>query len=66
MDDVLRGSKKREKRADLTLGLVVLAGAAALMFGLNALVPTGGYTVYIMPIGAFAFGASRIARGLSG
>lgn len=66
MDDILRGSKKREKRADLTLGLLVVAGAAALLFGFNALGPSGGYSFYILPLGAFGFGASRVVRGLSG
>ena len=66
MDDILCDSKKREKRADLTLGLLVLAGAAAVAFGFNALGPTGGYSFYILPLGAFGFGASRVVRGLAG
>jgi len=65
MDDILRDSRKREKRSDLMLGLFVLAGAAAVAFGFNALGPSG-YTFYILPLGAFGFGASRVARGLAG
>lgn len=66
MDDILRDSRKREKRADLTLGLIVVAGAAAVTFGFSALGPTSGYSFYILPLGAFGFGASRIVRGVSG
>ena len=65
MDDILRDSRKREKRADLNVGLLVLAGAAAVTFGFHALGATPGYSFYLVPLGAFGFGASRIVRGLS-
>ena len=65
MEDILRDSRRREKRGDLTVGLIVLAGAAAVAFGFNALGPSG-YTYYLLPLGAFGFGASRVVRGLAG
>lgn len=64
MDDILRDSRKREKRSDLTVGLIVLAAVAAVTVGFNALGPSG-YTFYILPLGAFGFAVSRIVRGLS-
>jgi hypothetical protein len=65
MDDILKDAKKREKRGDLRVGLLVVAGALAVMLGFNALGSTGGYTIYLVPGGALAFGMSRIVRGLS-
>jgi hypothetical protein len=65
MDDILRDAKKREKRGDLRVGLLVVAASLAVMIGFNALGSTGGYSIYLVPGGAFAFGVSRIVRGLS-
>jgi hypothetical protein len=65
MDDILRDAKKREKRGDLRVGLLVVAASLAVMIGFDALGSTGGYSIYLVPGGAFAFGVSRIVRGLS-
>lgn len=65
MDDILRDAKKREKRGDLRVGLLVVAGALAVLIGFNALGSTGGYSIYLVPGGALAFGVSRVVRGLS-
>jgi hypothetical protein len=65
MDDILRDAKKREKRGDLRVGVLVVAASLALLIGYNALGSTGGYSIYLVPAGALAFGVSRIVRGLS-
>jgi hypothetical protein len=65
MDDILRDAKKREKRGDLRVGLLVVAAGLAVLIGFNALGSTGGYSIYLVPGGALAFGVSRIIRGLS-
>jgi hypothetical protein len=65
MDDILRDAKKREKRADLRVGLLVVAAGLAVLLGFNAIGSTSGYSIYLVPGGALAFGASRIVRGLS-
>jgi hypothetical protein len=65
MDDLLRDAKKREKRGDLRVGLLVVAAGLAVLIGFNALGSTGGYSIYLVPGGALAFGVSRIIRGLS-
>jgi hypothetical protein len=65
MDDLLRDAKKREKRGDLRVGLLVVAAGLAVLIGFNALGSAGGTSIYLVPGGALAFGASRIVRGLS-
>jgi hypothetical protein len=65
MDDILRDAKKREKSGDLRVGLLVVAAGLAVLIGFDALASTGGYSIYLVPGGALAFGVSRIVRGLS-
>lgn len=65
MDDILRDAKKREKRGELRVGLLVVAASLAVVIGFNALGSIGGYSIYLVPGGALAFGVSRIVRGLS-
>lgn len=65
MDDILRDAKKREKRGELRVGLLVVAAGLAVLIGFNALGSTGGYSIYLVPGGGLAFGVSRIVRGLS-
>lgn len=65
MDDILRDARQREKRGNLTVGLIALAGGLAVLVGFQALGSTPGHEIYLVPGGAIAFGVSRLVRGLS-
>ena len=65
MDDILRDAKKREKRGNLTVGAIALAGGLAVLVGFQALGSTPGYALYLVPGGAIAFGVARLASALS-
>jgi hypothetical protein len=61
MDEVLKTGRARERKLEMFLGVVVIAGAVALRFGMASLTD-GAYS--LLDLGAIAVGVVLLARGL--
>jgi len=61
MDEILKEGRKQDRRKEIVLGSILLAGGLALTLGLRAL--TGGAVTY-MSYGAIGLGVALLARGL--
>ena len=61
MDEILATGHRREGRAQLVLGSILLLGGLALVLGMGALTIS---TLHEASYGAIGFGVALIARGL--
>jgi len=62
MDDILKRGRARERRVELVLGVVLVAGGLAFRFGLRMMVGPG---VDLWSYAAIALGTGLIGRALS-
>ena len=61
MDEIFKTGRARERRMEIFLGVVLLAGGLGLYFGMAALT-NGGYT--LLSIGTLGIGAVLLGDGL--
>jgi hypothetical protein len=63
MDDIVRQSQRDERRANLKIGLLLVAAGLAVALGTYSLTSGRLFLVAIVP---FVYGLALIARGLGG
>ena len=61
MDEIFKTGRARERRTEIFLGIMLIAGGLALYFGMAALT-NGGYTV--LSIATIGIGAILLGDGL--
>jgi hypothetical protein len=64
MDEILREGRRRERRSDLVLGAIVLAGGLVLWVGARETLGGQLRALYVMPAAAVSFGFARIVRAM--
>jgi len=64
MDAILSEARKRERKSDLVLGTIVLAGGLVVLVAAYATFGTQMRGLYVFPAAAVSFGVSRLARAL--
>lgn len=63
IDEIIKAGRARERRIEIVLGLILVAGGLAFVLGMNSL--TGG-TVRVTSYGAVGVGVILLGRGLFG